>query len=593
MEKWYVAAKKADFNKWAEEFQISPVLARILRNRDLTEEAKVRQFLYGTLEDCPSPWLLKDMDRAVEELLSAIGENCKIRVIGDYDVDGICSSYLLTKGLQILGADADTAIPHRIHDGYGLNDNLIEEAKRDGVGLILTCDNGIAAASQIALANSLQIRVIVTDHHEVPFTEEKDEAGKSIKREILPPALAVIDPKRAECQYPFPGICGAVVAYKLLEALAERGQSHALVAAMEEFLEFAALATVCDVMELKEENRILVKEGLKRMRNSKNEGLRALLEVNQIEPERLSAYHLGFVIGPCLNATGRLDTAKRALELLQSMTKADAMCAARELKELNDSRKNLTKQGVELAKQQIEERHMEQDKVLLLFLPDVHESLAGIIAGRIREQYHHPVFVLTRGEEGVKGSGRSVEGYHMYEAMTRVKQYLTKFGGHAMAAGLSMEEENIESLRAALNEDCGLTEEDFIPKVHIDVPMPLDYGGEELAEELERLEPFGVGNPKPLFAQKNLLFLAGMKMGANKTCARFRVQTPEGNLKQLVFFGDLEGFGQFLKENFGEGSEEALYAGRGNFPVSVVYQLGQNTYRGKTEVQYVMQYYCA
>ena len=587
MEKWYVAAKKADFNKWADEFHISPVLARILRNRDLTDEAELKKFLYGKLEDCYSPWLLKDMDKAVKLMTEAVQKDLPIRVIGDYDVDGICSSYILTKGLQIVGAQVDTAIPHRIHDGYGLNDHLIEEAKKDGIGMIVTCDNGIAAASQIELAASYGIQVIVTDHHEVPFTE-----GDGVRKEILPPALAVIDPKQEQCHYPFKGICGGVVAYKLIQALAEQLSHPALLRAMDELLEFATLATVCDVMELKDENRIIVKEGLKRLQHTRNVGLKALMEVNDIQPEKLTAYHLGFVIGPCLNATGRLDTAKRALELIQSMTKVDAMSAARELKNLNDSRKNLTLQGVEQAVNYVKEHHLEQDKVMLIFLPDVHESLAGIIAGRIREKYNHPVFILTRGEEGVKGSGRSIEGYHMYEHMVEVKQYFTKFGGHKLAAGLSMREEDIEPLRAALNEKSGLTEDDFIPRVHIDVPMPLTYADEALARELALLEPFGVGNPKPLFAQKELVFLAGYKMGANGSFARFRVRTPEGKPSQLVFFGDLSRFGTFLEEKFGAGSEAALYAGKGDFCISVTYQLGLNTYRGNTEVQLIMQNYC-
>ncbi len=591
MEKWYVAAKKADFDRWAAEYHISPVLARILRNRELTEDKEIRKFLYGTLEDCYSPWLLKDMDKAVEAVLAAVGRGTHIRVIGDYDVDGICSSYILTRGLRLLGASADTAIPHRIHDGYGLNEHLIREAKQDGVGLIVTCDNGIAAAAQIELAGSLGIDVVVTDHHEVPFRTEEAEGGR-VRRELLPPGLAVVDPKQEQCNYPFPGICGGVVAYKLVSALAEKTGSRELAEALEELLEFAALSTVCDVMELRDENRILVKEGLKRLRRTRNPGLRALMEVNGLEPEKLSAHHLGFVIGPCLNATGRLDTARRALELLQSSSLAEAMTAARELKELNDSRKNLTLKGVEQAEEYIAEHHMEQDKVMLIFLPQVHESLAGIIAGRIRERYNHPVFILTRGEEGVKGSGRSIEGYHMYEAMTAAARFFTKFGGHAMAAGLSMREEDIEGLRQAMNDGCLLAEEDFVPRVHIDVPMPLDYGNEALAEELELLEPFGVGNPKPLFAQKNLVFLSGYKMGSKKNCARYTVQTPEGGRKQLVFFGDLEKFGQFLEEKFGTGSQEALYEGHARFAVSVVYQLGRNTYQGRTQLQYVMQHYC-
>lgn len=592
MEKWYVAAKRADFNKWAEEFGISPVLARILRNRELTEEAEIRKFLWGALQDCYSPWLLKDMDRAVELIQEAVAEGCHIRVIGDYDVDGICASYILTRGLRLAGARVDTAIPHRVHDGYGLNEHLIEEARADGVGMIVTCDNGIAAAPQIELANSYGIRVIVTDHHEVPFRLERNAGGGEVRRELLPPALAVIDPKQEQCGYPFPGICGGVVAYKLIGAIAERTGNAQLKEAMEELLEFAALATVCDVMELKDENRILVREGLRRMKNSRNPGLRALMEVNQIEPARLNAYHLGFVIGPCLNATGRLDTAERGLELLQSRTKVEAMSAARELKELNDSRKNLTLKGVEEAEDYIAEHATAKDKVMIIFLPEVHESLAGIIAGRIRERYNHPVFILTRGEEGVKGSGRSIEGYHMYDAMTGVKQYFTKFGGHAMAAGLSMKEEDIGNLRRDINAACTLGEEDFAVRVHIDVPMPLDYGTEELADELELLEPFGVGNPKPLFAQKELLFLSGVRMGANKTCARYTVRTPDGAIRQLVYFGDLERFGAFLDEKYGTGSGEALYAGGVQFQLSVVYQLGKNTYRGQTQLQYIMQNYC-
>ncbi len=589
MEKWYVAAKKADFDKWAQEFNISPVLARILRNRDLVDEEDIQKFLYGTLDDCYSPWLLKDMGKAVEILLDAIAAGKSIRVIGDYDVDGICSAYILTTGLRAMGARVDTAIPHRIHDGYGLNEHLIQEAHDDDIELIITCDNGIAAASQIAWAKELGIDVIVTDHHEVPFVEEN-----GVRQEVLPDALAVIDPKQEQCEYPFPNICGAVVAYKVVQALGESsdGRQADLQSLLDELLEFAALATVCDVMELKDENRIIVKEGLKRIRNSQNAGLRALIEVNQIEPEKIVAYHLGFVIGPCLNATGRLDTAKRALELLQSTTKVEAMSAARELKDLNDQRKEMTLKGIEEAEDYIAEHHIEQDKVMLIYLPQVHESLAGIIAGRIRERYHHPVFILTKSEEGVKGSGRSIDTYHMYEEMTAVKQYFTKYGGHKLAAGLSMCEEDIEDLRKALNEHALLTEEDFIPKVHIDVPMPMEYATEILAKQLELLEPFGVGNSKPLFAQKDIILMSGFKMGANKSFARFRGRTPEGRPVQMVYFGDLDRFGAFLNEKYGAGSENALYDGVGEFPISVVYQLGLNTYRGKTELQFVMQNYC-
>lgn len=598
MEKWYVAAKKADFDKWASEFKISPVLARILRNRDLTAEAQVEKFLYGGLGDCYSPWLMKDMEKAVGFLLEAVEQGKFIRVIGDYDVDGICSTYILTRGLQMIGARVDAVIPHRIHDGYGLNEELIEEAGRDGVEMIVTCDNGIAAAAQIELAASYGIRVIVTDHHEVPFRTKTDGQGNLVKEELLPPALAVIDPKQEQCHYPFAGICGGAVAYKLMLALAERAENPALAGILAELLELAALATVCDVMELRDENRILVKEGMKGLRNSANQGLRALMEVNQLERKNLNVYHLGFVLGPCLNATGRLDTARRALELLQSRTRAEAFGLARELKEINDSRKDLTLKGVAEAERCIRENHMEEDRVMVIFLPSVHESLAGIVAGRIREKYNHPVFVLTLGEEGIKGSGRSVEGYHMYDAMTEVKHFFTKFGGHAMAAGLSMdgcagaEAEIIAAFRREINARCRLTEDDFTARVHIDVPMPLDFASEELAEELNLLEPFGVGNPRPLFAEKDLIFLAGYKMGVNKNCARYTVQTSSGSRKQLVYFGDLEKFGSFMDEKYGPGSEAALYEGRARLKISVVYQLGKNTYKGKTELQYMMQHYC-
>lgn len=587
MEKWYVATKKADFSKWANQFQISPVLARIIRNRDIVDEQEVQKFLYGTCDDLYSPWELCDMDIAVNVILDALHSRKAIRVIGDYDVDGICSSYILTKGIQLLGGKVDTAIPHRIYDGYGLNEHLIEEARRDGIQLIVTCDNGIAAVSQIELAMSYGIEVVVTDHHEVPF-EEID----GVRIEKRPAAEAVIDPKRQECSYPYKNICGGLVAYKVICALAEKTGNVDLQNGLEEFLEFAALSTVCDVMELKDENRIVVKEGLQRMHHTKNMGLAALMEVNEISSDKLSVYHLGFVIGPCLNATGRLDTAKRALELLQSKSKVEAMNAARELKELNDSRKELTIKGVEQAEEYIMNHHVDQDDVMIVYLPEVHESLAGIVAGRIREKYNHPVFVLTKGEEGVKGSGRSIDAYHMYDSMTSVKQYFTKYGGHKLAAGLSMKEEDIEALRMALNNESKLSEEDFQPKVHIDVPMPLVYASEEFATELSVLEPFGIGNPRPLFAQKDLVFQSGIKMGVNKNVARYRVRTPEGTMEELIYFGDLDSFGLFLDEKYGKGSGELLYKGGVDFKVSVVYQLGLNNYRGKIGKQLIMQYFC-
>ncbi len=589
-EKWLVAAKKADFKKWSEEYHIDPVLARIIRNRDIIEEGDVRKFLYGTMEDCHSPWMLQGMEQGIAMMQGKIQNGTYVRVIGDYDVDGICSSYILTSGLKALGAKVDTAIPHRMKDGYGLNEHLILEAHEAGVRCIITCDNGIAAKEQIALAKELGMSVIVTDHHEVPF-EEKE--GK--RQEILPDADVIIDPKQENCAYPFKSICGAVVAYKFIQALCEKTAYDDAQKLLEGLLPFAAMATVCDVMELKDENRIIVKEGLKLMQSSSNYGLKALFEVNELNAATASAYHLGFVIGPCLNATGRLDTALRALELLQSTSKAEAMTAATELKELNDSRKNMTLQGVEEALEQIQQEELDKSSVMVVYLPTVHESLAGIIAGRIREKYHHPVFVLTDGEEGIKGSGRSIDAYHMYDSMVEVKEFFSKFGGHKLAAGLSLKDNDVAAFRMALNEKAKLQEEDFIPQVHIDVPMPMEYASLQLAKEIALLEPFGVGNPKPLFAQKDICLVGARRIGANGNYAKFLVEIPaEGYEKtaDLMYFGDVDAFCSFLDEKYGVGSAESLFYGKGRYQISATYQIGINVYRGRESLQFIMQNYC-
>lgn len=584
MEKWYVHAKKADFNEWAQELKISPVVARILRNRDIESIEQARKFLYGTMEDCHDPYLLKDMGKCVDILLENIEQGKKIRVIGDYDVDGICSSYILTKGISILGGDVDTVIPHRIHDGYGLNDNLIEDAKREKVDLIITCDNGISAFNQIELANKLGIGVLITDHHEVPLDEEKNE--------IIPNAMAVVDPKQKTCTYPFSGICGGMVVFKLMQAILQKTGNRGLERAIDEFTEFAALATVCDVMELLDENRIIVKRGLELMKNSSNEGLKALIEVNELDKNKISAYHLGFVIGPCLNATGRLDSASRALELLQSLTKVDASTIARELKELNDSRKNLTIEGVEAAFRAIEDKQMLKEKILVIYLPDVHESLAGIIAGRVKEQTGKPTFVLTKGEEGVKGSGRSIEAYNMYEALLEVKELLSKFGGHKLAAGLSLAEENVDSFRESLNRNCSLSDDDFISKIYIDVPMPMSYASEALYDELALLEPYGVGNPKPLFAERNTQILSATRIGKNKNYAKLKVKTDDGAIAEMMLFSNLDRFTEFVADKYGEDAAEQLFFGKSDINISVTYQLGLNNYNGKKYLQYIIQNYC-
>ena len=567
-EKWFVAAKKADFEAIRKKFGIDPVIARIIRNRDIEGEEAIRAYLYGTLDDLYDPALLKGVPEAVPILLEKIESRAKIRVIGDYDIDGVMSTYILWEGFRRLGANVDTVIPHRIQDGYGLNDELIRAAYDDGVDTIVTCDNGIAAYDQIAYADRLGMTVIVTDHHEVPY-EETDGA----RTYRIPPAAVVIDPKQEGCAYPFSGICGAVVAMKLMQALFEAagfGSGSALAA----FLEMAAFATVGDVMELVDENRILVKYGLKKMTSSGNAGLSALIEVCGMSGKTLSAYHIGFILGPCLNATGRLDTAKRALALLQCKTREEALPIATDLLHLNESRKEMTQRGVERAQRLIEEQGLWERKVLVLYLPDCHESLAGIIAGRIREKYEKPVFVLTDSEEGVKGSGRSIESYSMYEEMSRCKDLFTKYGGHKMAAGLSLPKENVAAFMERMEAGCTLTEEDCTAKVHIDVPMPFSYVNQKLIEQFSLLEPFGNGNRKPLFAQKNVTLLGSRMLGKNGRAGKYTVFDENGGRYELTYFGE---------------QEELLAYWKQKERVSVTYYPELHTFRGRTEIQLILQ----
>ncbi len=588
MAKWYVAAKKADFQGISEKYGISPVTARIIRNRDMVEEEEIRKFLEGGMEDLYSPSLLKGMEETVGLLQKKIREKRPIRIIGDYDADGICSAFILHQGLLGAGAVADTAIPHRIKDGYGLNDHLVEDAFAAGIDTILTCDNGIAAAPQVALAKEKGMTVIVTDHHEIPYEERGGE-----KHYLLPPADAVVDPKQEGDVSPFKGICGGVVAYKVICRLYETmGIAEELEGLLGELLEAAAFATVCDVMELLDENRIIVKEGLEHMKRTRNEGLRALMEVNGVDREKLSAYTIGFVLGPCLNATGRLDTAARALQLLETQDRGEAVRAAVELKQLNDSRKAMTEEYVKLAVRSVEEGPIRDDRVLVVFLPDCHESLAGIIAGRVREKYHRPVFLLTRSEEGVKGSGRSIETYHMYEEMTKVNHFFTRYGGHKMAAGLSMEEKDVDCFRREINAICRLKQEDMEEKVHIDVPMPVSYVSWPLVEELERLEPFGNGNPRPLFAQKDLEFLSARVLGKNRNAVRFTVLDDKGKRWEMMAFGDPDSMDAYLAERFGQAAVDGLYRGRGEgIRLSVAYYPSVNTWQGNEKLQLIMKYY--
>lgn len=564
-----VAAKRADFKGIGERFGIDQVTARIIRNRDVIGEKAIEKYLHGSRKDFYSPWLLKDMEKAVAILQEKIENRNRIRIIGDYDIDGVMSTYILLESLRGLGCDVDMMIPNRITDGYGINEHLIEQAWQEGRDTIITCDNGIAAVTQIRKAKDLGMTVIVTDHHEVPF--EDLEGGR---KEILPPADAIVNPKQKACSYPFAGLCGAVVAMKVMEALYEKMAPE--VDLVDKMLPFAGIATIGDVMDLQDENRILVKEGLQRLYHTTNLGLQELIRVNNLEPENISPYHIGFILGPCLNASGRLDTAKRALQLLLADSREEAAVLAGDLKNLNESRKEMTAQGLEKAIEQVESTSMMEDTVLVVFLPECHESLAGIIAGRLRERYHKPSFVLTRGEEGVKGSGRSIESYSMYEKLCECKEYLTKFGGHPMAAGLSLEEENVERFRRKLNEQSGLTEEDLVEKVTIDVPMPIHYIRKDLVQELSLLEPFGKGNEKPLFAQKNLWVSQMRVFGKNRNVVKMRLTDENGYLMDGVYFGN---------------GDEFAEEGRGKRKISIVYYPDINMYQGRESLQVIIRHY--
>lgn len=599
MARWMVAAKKADFDGIAGKYHISPVLARIMRNRDVVGDEEIEKYLYGDIKDLHDPLLLKDLKKAAEIIMEKIRGGKKIRIIGDYDVDGICAAYILLMGIRALGGTVDTVIPHRQKDGYGLNEHLIEAAGAEGIDTIITCDNGIAAAPQVQLAKNMGMTVVVTDHHEVPFEEGASGDGAGERVYLLPEADAVVDPKQPECGYPFKQICGAVVAMKLVQVLLsmkepEGGKSRQEI--LDEMLTFGALATVCDVMELRDENRILVKKGLALMRETRNPGLKALLMVNGIEEKELTPYHAGFIIGPCLNATGRLDTAKRALELFDAEEWKEAVTIAGDLKSLNDSRKQMTEDGVLEAVSVVENTDIRRDRVLVIYLPDCHESLAGIIAGRIREKYGKPVFVLTKGEEGVKGSGRSIEAYNMYEEITACKELFTRYGGHKMAAGLSMAgEEVVEVFRRNLNDNCRLKEEDFEEVVHIDVPMPLSYATMEFVRELSLLAPFGTGNPKPLFARKGISLISGRKLGKNRNVGKYRIADEEGRSYEMIYFGDLEEFDLFLSQRFGRDTVSAVYEGGirpGRAVISMAYYPDINSFGGRETLQFVMQYYC-
>ena len=609
MERWVLLRKGADFEAIGKKYQISPRLACLIRNRDVIGEEAIERYLNGTISDLYDGMLMKDADKAIDILKEKIAEEKKIRVIGDYDIDGVNATYILLEGLERLGAYVDSDIPDRIGDGYGLNRHLIDRAYDAGIDTIITCDNGIAAANEIAYGKELGMTIIVTDHHEIPFDEID---GEKIYR--LPPADAVIDPKQKDCVYPFKGLCGAAVAYKLMEALWESMGKDST--DLDDLIENVAIATVGDVMDLEDENRIFVKEGLQMLKRTKNPGLKALIECTGIDKESLNSYHIGFVLGPCINASGRLDTAKRALKLLRVRTQKEADILAGDLKALNDSRKDMTEEAVKLAKEQVETTDLSDDRVLVIYLPDCHESLAGLVAGRVRENYYRPVFVLTDSEDGVKGSGRSIEsyskpvfvltdaedgakgsgrsidGYHMYEELNKCKDILTKFGGHRLAAGLSLEKENIAEFRRRLNENCTLTEEEMKEKVTIDMEMPFLCVTEELVKELELLEPFGKGNTKPIFAARGVTLLGARILGKNRNVLKIKAQDANGSVIEAMLFQNVEGFLKNMEETYGRMEVDALLQGRGgHIKIAVTYYPDINEYMGKRTPQIVITHY--
>lgn len=585
MENWVLLRKGADFQHISEKFHISPRVASLIRNRDVIGDDAIEKYLNGTIADLYDGMLMKDMDKAVAVLGEKIKENAKIRIIGDYDIDGIQSTYILLEGFRMLGADVDSDIPDRMKDGYGLNRNLIDRALEADVDTIVTCDNGIAAAEEIAYAKSMGMTIVVTDHHEVPYTEIG--AGR---RYILPEADAVVDPKQEDCTYPFKGLCGAAVAYKLVEALMEAMGKDAEDA--DYLMENVAIATIGDVMDLVDENRIFVKQGLDMLKRTENLGLKALMGCTGVNVDKLSPYHIGFVIGPCMNASGRLDTAKRALELLEAKKVAEADLLAGDLKALNDSRKDMTAQAVEEAFIQVENSELKDADVLVVYLPECHESLAGIVAGRIREKYYRPVFVLTKGAEGLKGSGRSIETWHMYEGLNRVKHLLSKFGGHKMAAGLSMPEENLEQFRKEINEKSGITPEDLNEKIAIDMQLPFECVNEKFIGELAVLEPFGKGNARPVFAERQVQVESARILGKNKNVLKLQVKDLHGTRMDAMYFGDVNTFVEYVREKFGDIACECLLRGHGHgIVMALTYYPDINEYQGVRTPQIVIQNY--
>lgn len=586
MAKWLLTTKKADFQKIGEQFHIHPVTARLIRNRDIIEEKDIHLYLNGTIKDLHHPRLLKDAEKTVAILREKIAQGKSICVIGDYDIDGVMATYILVTGLKRCGAQVSTQIPDRIHDGYGLNKQLIEIAKTDNVDTIITCDNGIAAIEEIAFAKELGMTVLVTDHHAIPYEEMN---GERVYKSSV--ADAIVNPHQKDCLYPFKELCGAAVAWKVISLLYE---SYAIPKEeAEEFLENVAFATIGDVMPLKGENRILVKEGLNRIRQTKNVGMRALIAQCELEPNQVNAGRIGFRLGPCINASGRLDTAKRSLELFFQTDMEKAVVLANELVVLNNERKALTEKGVEQAIEYYEKENCKDDKVVVIYLPEVHESIAGIIAGRIRERYYKPTFILTNAEgANIKGSGRSIEEYSMYEEMCKCQELLSKYGGHPMAAGLSMPAENLESFRRKINEECTLTEEDLTEKLRIDVAMPMDYAYPELIREFSILEPFGKDNTRPVFADKGIRIKRMWSIGKNNDTLKFEFITQNNAHVYGILFRVKDVFLHYLEEKFGKKEVEAAFLGRANtIELSIIYNPEINTYQDVDSIQVIVEHY--
>lgn len=592
MAKWMLRRKSADFSEISRKFNIDPLLARLLVNRGVVTDDDFESYLNGGDSAFHDPFLLKDMDKAVDIILQKLGADAYIRIVGDYDVDGVCASAVLKKGLDYIaglvhsGSKVDVAIPHRIRDGYGLNINIIEKAHEDGVDTILTCDNGISAVNEITRAKELGMEVIITDHHEVPY---KDNNGERVY--IIPEASAIVDPKQEDCQYPFKGICGAYVAYKFVKAIASK-VPDSCDEALEELFELAAIATVADIMELKDENRVLVKQGIRKMEHSKNIGLKALMDVTGLTDAKLSTFSLGFVIGPCINAAGRIDTAERSLELLLSDNHAEAMNIATDIRGLNETRKKLTDQALEEASRQIAENNYSDDRVLVVYIPDCHESVAGIVAGKVKEKYMRPALVITSAEEGVKGSGRSIEAYHLYDELIKVADIFTKFGGHAQAAGFSLPEEKIDELRRRLNENCTLTDEDLRGVLKIDADAPFSYCTSKFLTELDKMEPTGNGNETCMFARKNVSIVSAKFFGDKNMVGKYRMRDTDGIISELTLFRRNDELKAYLSEKYGSEAVMKAYRGQGEVAVSVAYYPKWNEYQGRKTVQLIIEDYC-